>query len=165
MQVGNFEEADAAQRRLMYERFRREKAAAISMAIIQGALSVVQTLASTPYPANIVLGVLQAAAVGVEVAVMQRQQPTYHTGGMLAPDETMTYGGARVLRSETMAVYSDRRAPSDGDVSRAHTGERSRPDAAPLPPITLTIDGERARTRRHAGPSQGYTLGRLAYGV
>lgn len=164
MQVGSMEHADARQRAIMRERFRREKAAAIAMAVIQGALSVVQTLASVPYPLNIVLGIAQAAAVAAEVAVMSRQQPTYHRGGRLAPDEAL-YGGARVLQRETAAVYSDRRAPSEGDIARAQTGERARPDEAPAPMWSLMIDGVRRTVRRHAGPSAGYSPGRMAYGV
>lgn len=164
MQVGSMEHADARQRAIMRERFRREKANAIAMAVVQGALSVVQTLASTPYPANIVLGVLQAAAVGVQIGIMSRQQPTYHRGG-LAPDEALTSGGARVLQSETMAVYSDRRAPSEGDVARAQTGERDRPESAPVPSISVIMDGVARGVRQFARSSAGYTPGRMAYGV
>ncbi|MCK6649538.1 MAG: hypothetical protein L6Q66_07775, partial [Bacteroidia bacterium] len=58
----------------------RAKKIAIQNAIINGIASVVQTLASAPYPYNLVLAALQAATVAIQVDTL-RSTPAYAKGG------------------------------------------------------------------------------------
>jgi hypothetical protein len=56
------------------KQFEREKALQIATGIINTAASVLQTLASVPYPANIPLAVLTAAAGAVQVGIIASQK-------------------------------------------------------------------------------------------
>lgn len=66
------------------EAFIASKAASIAQAVINGALSVTKTLAELGFtPVGIAASVLAAAATGVQVAAIQKQDFTFDDGGMV----------------------------------------------------------------------------------
>ena len=85
--------SEAEHRRILRRQFAAQKAAAISLAVINTAVGVSKTLSEYAYPTNIILGALTLAAGAAEVATIAAQRPSFHTGGIVqtgagkAPDE------------------------------------------------------------------------------
>jgi hypothetical protein len=142
----------------MREHFRRQKEAAIATALINGALAFTSALSTPPIYVGIAMAALSAVMTGIQVAAIARQQPSFHRGGILAPDEAQMT--ARIRRDEQLMVVPARGGPTAQDVARMATGEGSKP----ADPIVYVVDdsGSRRRTRRHAGASPGYGRLRLA---
>jgi TP901 family phage tail tape measure protein len=64
------EDLEAKKRRAAHDAASNNKAIQMASAAINGAASVVTTMAGTPYPANLILAALQAVAVGVQLAII-----------------------------------------------------------------------------------------------
>ena len=159
-QIAATRDMSGAERQEIRDRWRRQKQAALAQASIQAALGFVTTLASTPYPANIVLAALGAVASGVQIARIANTPPpaVAHTGGAigLAPDEAQfAVGGksVRTLQSEVLAVVPSRGGQTDRDVRRMATGEGT---DGPERMVYVVMNGRRVGLRQFAGADPGY---------
>ena len=76
--------------------FHAAQAVAAGQAVISAALAVSNALATVPYPAAPFVAAAAAAVGAVQVATILSEKPSFHSGGMLYPDE----GNATLLRGE-----------------------------------------------------------------
>ena len=130
--------------------FAISKAAAISQAVIQGALAVVTALAMGGPPLAIAAGITAGISIA---AIAAEPPPSFHSGGMVAaaaPDEIT----ARLLRSE--AVLSPQGVAAAGgesgvrDLNRGGAGV-DRPIVSVLQVRSRTVDAmisDNLRTRQ-----------------
>lgn len=82
------------------------KAAAISTAVVNTAMAVTSALAVPPAP-NIALAAVAGAAGAVQIAAIAAEQPAFHAGGVMYPDErgaTLLSGEAVLNRQATAAL-------------------------------------------------------------
>jgi hypothetical protein len=73
------------------EAFEKEKKASIAQAIINGALAILTTLASSPPPASYILAGVTAVATGIQIATISSQK--YAKGGILNGTKNRFAGG------------------------------------------------------------------------
>ena len=109
-------------KKLKREQFRREKAFNLTNAIMSGAMSVLQALASSPPPANFILAALSAVATGVQIATISQQQFSAARGGivpgnglpgdvdsvpsMLAPGEAVINARSTAMFGNTLSMIN-----------------------------------------------------------
>ena len=80
----------AVYRKEALKQFKTQKAIALAQAAINAALSFTQTMSQYPYPTNIILAALGAAASGVQIGLIASRKPSFHVGGIVGkmqPDE------------------------------------------------------------------------------
>lgn len=76
-------------------------------AIAAGALAVVQAIASTPYPANLVIAALTAVGVGIEVALLEGQKNKLAKGGLVRGPSHAAGGVTGTGRFNNIEVEGD----------------------------------------------------------
>ena len=80
------------------------KALGLAQTIVGGAVGVVNAFQLGPVAGAIAAAAI-AATVAAEIATIASTNPSFHIGGILAPDEAM-YGGARVRTNEETAILT-----------------------------------------------------------
>jgi hypothetical protein len=136
----------AAQRDAAIKAFALQKTAAVSQALIAGAVAVVQALAQLGPIAGGIAAVAIGATTAAQVATIAAEQPAFHSGGFVdavaagaapgrgyAPDERST----RLQTGEAVLSRQGRAALGDDTIRRANRGEA----AAPVVNVTQTYDG------------------------
>lgn len=100
--------------------FETYKAAQIAQAVIGTASAFVSALDDAPYPANLILAGLSAAAGGTQIAAIASQQPSFHKGGGIdmAPDEL----SIKAQRGEYMMSRQGRAAAGEATLARYNAG-------------------------------------------
>jgi len=140
---------------------RKAAKAALAVQLVQAiaatALAAIQAFASggNPVVGAILMG-LALAAGGVQIGVISNQIGKLHTGGLMAPDETLGPQGATITRDERTAVLTPQALRSIGGeagVSRLNTVSGS----SASPTINLFIGDRRiGPARPFAGVDPGY---------
>lgn len=101
------EQFDAKDRKVRRKQAEREQRVKIYQAVITGIMSVLQTLASVPFPFNIPLGAAQAAAAGFQVAAIKKEPlPELGKGALLrrGPKHNSKSRGMPIVNPETGQV-------------------------------------------------------------
>lgn len=148
------------------------QAVAAGQAVISAALAVSNALATVPYPAAPFVAAAAAAVGAVQVATILSEKPSFHSGGMLYPDE----GNATLLRGEPVinrqaasrmgldnpAAVADVNhggagAPTLGGVTMLRIG---RLEAREIVRSDVVSGGLIVRTARQAAASSGNPAGR-----
>ena len=157
-QIGQMRRGSAEQRKALRQQFMVQKAWAISNAVIQGGLAFIQALAGSPPPASFILAGLTAAATAVQIGMIAAQKPTFHRGGLMAPDERMSASGRAVVRNnETEAVITSQGRQSFEDiVNQVNRGD----SLSPAGGVTVMLDSAPIRGVVYAmarqDPSRGH---------
>ena len=103
-------------KKLKREQFKREKAFNLTNAIMAGAMSVLQALASSPPPVNFILAGLSAVATGLQIATISQQQFTAARGGIVPGNglpgdvdsvPSMLAPGEAVINSRSTAMFGN----------------------------------------------------------
>lgn len=156
------EERLAARRKGALAAFRIAQGAAIAQASVTAGLAALDAfqsaMATVPYPANLVVAPVSAAAVGVAgaaqvAAIAAQPPPTFHTG--LAPDEytARLRVGEGVATSQAVAAVGGPEAMRDLNAGRA-TPER------PLQ-VTVSMDGKPIESALYASRTRGGALSQI----
>ena len=156
------EERLAARRKGALAAFRIAQGAAIASASVTAALASLDAfqsaMATVPYPANLVVAPVSAAAVGLAgaakvAAIAAQPPPTFHTG--LAPDEytARLRVGEGVATSQAVASVGGPEAMRDLNAGRA----------APERPmqVTVSLDGRPIESALYASRTRGGALSRI----
>jgi len=145
-QIDAAEKGSAREKQLMREQFRKNKEFAIAQAGINMALGIVNALATTPFPANIVMAALVAATGAVQIGLIASKKNPYHRGGIeqLAPDERVGDSGRSVTRNNEVSLHVTRQgqrtlADHLNDMNRGPRGAGNRG------PMVLVVDGRPIR--------------------
>jgi hypothetical protein len=143
--------------------FAASKAAAISEAIINTALGITQAM-TLPPPADAIKATAVAALGAAQIATIAAEEPSFHAGGTMYPDERQ----ARVLPGESVLNRQATAALGAGGVSAINRGggvsapvtlrigrieaaEISRTDLVSRGPISLAIGRAVAKGAGRAG--------------
>lgn len=172
-QIDSMRKGSAEQRAALRKQFAANKAIALVQAGVNTALGVTQALASAPPPASFVLGALALAAGIAQIAVIARQQPSFHTGGVVraAPDEVgvNARAGEGVLTNAGVSAVGGEEALRDLNRGRRRSGDGVTVAAMVVDGrVTDALwrggsrgaDGLRARIRAHLS---GGLMGRESY--
>ena len=145
-QIDAAEKGSAREKQLMREQFKKNKEFAIAQAGINMALGIVNALATTPFPANIVMAALVAATGAVQIGLIASKKNPYHRGGIeqLAPDERVGDSGRSVTRNNEVSMHVTRQgqrtlADHLNDMNRGPRGAGNRG------PMVLVVDGRPIR--------------------
>jgi len=83
----NMDKESAAYKKAAKKHFAIQKALSITMAVINTAAAIVNMLATNPGPAGVAMAVAAGVLGAVQVGIIAGEQPKFHTGGILQPDE------------------------------------------------------------------------------
>lgn len=151
-QMRNASSASAAERRELRKRFKAQKAMAHAVVWINAAVGFMQAIAQYGPIAGAVIGALALGAAGIQSGLIERQQPTFDTGGMIqpagrAPDRVQISAqpGEAVLSKQGVAAVGGR----DG-VDQINRG-RSSPFGHPITAAAMVI-GNRVIDAMWGGP-------------
>jgi hypothetical protein len=140
--------------------FEQQKGIALAQAIVSAALAAVQAVASSggqPIVAAINLAGILALTAGQIATIASAKPPSYHRGGILAPDETQM-GPAVVRQNERVAVLTQQGYEAmggDRGLRDINAGQAPQRDDRPM--FFVLEDGIR-RVRRLAKPMPGYGM-------
>lgn len=157
------EERLAARRKGALAAFRIAQGAAIASASVTAALASLDAfqsaMATVPYPANLVVAPVSAAAVGLAgaaqvAAIAAQPPPTFHTG--LAPDEYT----ARLRVGEGVATSQAVAAVGGPEAMRDLNAGRSAPER-PMMQVTVSLDGRPIESALYASRTRGGALSRI----
>lgn len=157
------EEQLAARRKGALAAFRISQGAAIAAASVTAGLAALEAyqsaIATVPYPANLVVAPVSAAAVAVAgaarvAAIAAQPPPTFHTG--LAPDEysARLRVGEGVATSQAVAAVGGPEAMRDLNAGRAPAKER------PLE-VIFSLDGRPVESALYASRARGGALAQV----
>lgn len=138
--------------------FEEQKAIAVAQAAVSAALAGVQAIASSggqPIVAAINLAAIIALAAS-QIAVIASSRPSFHRGGVLAPDEEQL-GPAVVRRNERVAVLTQQgfeAVGGDRGLRDLNAGERRTSE----PTMFFVLEDGLRRVRRLARPVPGYGI-------
>ena len=144
-----------------------QKTLAIAQATAQTAVAVTTALATPPAP-NIPLAVMAGVAGAAQIATIAAQEPSFHAGGTMYPDEqrARVLGGEAVLNRQAAAALgpggvaainqgmaAPSMAPATLQIGRIEAREIARTDIAARGAIPAAIRRGVARGTRGAGRS------------
>jgi len=144
-----------------------QKTLAIAQATAQTAVAVTTALATPPAP-NIPLAVMAGVAGAAQIATIAAQEPSFHAGGTMYPDEqrARVLGGEAILNRQAAAALgpggvaainqgmaAPSMAPATLQIGRIEAREIARTDIAARGAIPAAIRRGVARGTRGAGRS------------
>ena len=133
MRLSQIDTETAAGRQQAQRQFRLSQSLAIAEIAINTASSIIKAYNELGYIGGTIVGVLlTAAGAGATATVLAQDAPSYHRGGMMAPDEAW-YGAAKVTRREGVL------SPAGVDGVGGADGVAALNRGSGLPPLSIPI--------------------------
>ncbi len=159
------------ERQLKREQWEREKKAKLADAIMNGIVAVTKTLASYPFPVNLILGGIVAGMAAAQVAAIANTEPPefrrggVFPGGGVARGATHEQGGIWMVDSRTGRKVGEMENNEPYMILSSNTYRNNKPIVDELLRSSQTGNGRPITASGIVGPTSPYSLAKSAKNV